>query len=157
ETAREGLADGPQAIQGRYNALLASPLRMALYHGLFMAMTAAVVARGIAAGIETACKILMPILLGLIAVLAVYSLSQGDVIAAARFLFAIDMNSITPKVAVEALGLGFFSIGVGFAVMITYAAYARSDIGLREVAGATIVGDTVISLLAGLAVFPIVF
>jgi SNF family Na+-dependent transporter len=49
----------------------------------------------------------MPILVGLIVVLAAYSLNQGDVIAAARFLFAIDVHSITPKVAVEALGLGF--------------------------------------------------
>jgi NSS family neurotransmitter:Na+ symporter len=54
ETARDGLADGAQAIQGRYDALLASPLRMTLYHGLFMAVTAAVVARGVAAGIEAA-------------------------------------------------------------------------------------------------------
>jgi NSS family neurotransmitter:Na+ symporter len=158
DTVLDGLAsDTVGAIQARFDDLLASPWRMATYHALFMGMTAVIVARGIAGGIETACKVLMPVLMALIAVLAIYSMTEGDVPAALRFLFAINPSLVTPKVALEALGLGFFSIGVGLAVMITYAGYASSDIDLRAVAIATIVGDTVISFLAGLAVFPIVF
>jgi NSS family neurotransmitter:Na+ symporter len=57
----------------------------------------------------------------------------------------------------EALGLGFFSIGVGFGLMITYSAYAGAGINLRQIAIATVVADTAISFLAGFAVFPIVF
>jgi neurotransmitter:Na+ symporter, NSS family len=158
DTVLDGLAsDTVGAMQARFDDLLASPWRMATYHPLFMGMTAVIVARGIAGGIETACKVLMPALMALIAVLAIYSMTEGDVPAALRFLFAINPSLVTPKVALEALGLRFFSIGVGLAVMITYAAYATSNIDLRAVAIATIVGDTVISFLAGLAVFPIVF
>src|SRR5205807_6948229 len=80
-----------------------------------------------------------------------------DIVASLRFLFALDLTYLTPKVALEALGLGFFSIGVGMAVMITYAAHAGPGIDLREVAVVTIVGDTAISFAAGIAVFPIVF
>jgi NSS family neurotransmitter:Na+ symporter len=82
---------------------------------------------------------------------------QGDLAAALRFLFAVRATDITAKVALEALGLGFFSIGVGLAIMITYAAYAGREIDLCTVAVATIIGDTLVSCLAGLAVFPIVF
>ena len=74
-----------------------------------------------------------------------------------HFLFDLDVSQLTPRVALEALGLAFFSIGVGLGVMIVYAAYAGHDVNLTQVAIATIVGDTVISFVAGFAIFPIVF
>jgi NSS family neurotransmitter:Na+ symporter len=153
-----GLGQGNSAAaRMRFNALLASPFWLLCYHFAFMAMTGVIVARGIARGIEAASRILMPILVLLIAALAAYSSLQGDLATTLRFLFAFDLTSITPKIALEALGLGFFSIGVGFAVMITYAAYAGRDIDLVRVAVLTVASDTAISLLAGFAVFPIVF
>ena len=158
ETARFGLsADTAAAAQARFDSMLASPWVMASYHAAFMGVTALIVARGIAKGIESACKVLMPILIILIVVLAFYSMSQGDIYSALRFLFGIDRMSVSAKVALEALGLGFFSIGVGLAMMVTYGSYAGRDIDLRQVAIATIIGDTTVSCLAGLAVFPIVF
>jgi NSS family neurotransmitter:Na+ symporter len=158
DTARTGLPGGSaSAVQARFDALLASPWSMTFYHAAFMAVTALIVARGIAGGIESACKVLMPILIVLLLVLALYSMTEGDVPATLRFLFGVDRELISARVALEALGLGFFSIGVGLAVMITYASYAGPDIDLRQVAIATIVGDTAVSFVAGLAVFPIVF
>jgi neurotransmitter:Na+ symporter, NSS family len=158
ETAWLGLP-GTQAeqAQARFDGLLGSVPRMAAYHTLFMALTALIVWRGIAGGIETACKILMPALVVLLAVLTVYAVIQGDVGATLRFLFALDPAKLTARSALEALGLGFFSIGVGMATLITYAAYAGRDINLRDAAIITVLGDTAISLLAGFAVFPIVF
>jgi NSS family neurotransmitter:Na+ symporter len=64
---------------------------------------------------------------------------------------------VSARAALEALGLGFFSIGVGIGLMITYAAYAGAAIDLRRAAIATVVADTAISFLAGFAVFPLVF
>jgi neurotransmitter:Na+ symporter, NSS family len=158
ETAWLGLPGTQAALaQARFDALLGSVPRMATYHTLFMALTALIVWHGIAGGIETACKILMPALIVLLAVLTVYSVIQGDVGATLRFLFALDPAKLTARSALEALGLGFFSIGVGMATMITYAAYADRDINLRAAAIITVVGDTAISLLSGFAVFPIVF
>ena len=158
DTIRDGLpgASAP-AVQARFDALLASPLRMTVYHTLFMAATVGVVARGIAGGIERASLYLMPILIVLVVVLASYSAIQGDASAALRFLFAFDVDRLSPRVALEALGLGFFSIGVGLAVMITYAAYAGPEFDLRTVAIVTLLSDTAISFLAGMAVFPVVF
>jgi neurotransmitter:Na+ symporter, NSS family len=158
DTVRIGLPGGSAgAVQARFDALLASPGSMTFYHAVFMAMTALIVARGIAGGIERACKVLMPILIVLVVLLALYSMTEGDVPATLRFLFGVDRELISARIALEALGLGFFSIGVGLAVMITYASYAGPGIDLRQVAIATIVGDTLVSCVAGLAVFPIVF
>lgn len=156
ETAWLGLPAAGSA-QARFDGLLASAPKMAAYHTAFMAATALIVGRGIAGGIETACKILLPALVALLIVLTVYSLIEGDGGATLRFLFALDPAELTARSALEALGLGFFSIGVGMATMITYAAYAGREINLRNAAIITVLGDTVISLLSGFAVFPIVF
>ncbi len=158
DTLRVGLPAGEaQAAQARFDALLASPLKLALYHFVFMAVTTVIVARGIKGGIEEAAKILMPMLVVLLAALALYSALEGDFAGTLRFLFAFDAAQMKPHVALEALGLGFFSIGVGLCVMITYAAYAGPQIDLRQVAVFTVVSDTAISFMAGFAVFPLVF
>ncbi len=147
----------PQAVQAQYDALLSSPLRMLAYHALFMAATAAIVSRGVSGGIEAACKVLMPLLTALMLLLAIYSILEGNVVAALRFLLNLDLQKISPRTALEALGLGFFSIGVGLGLMITYAAYSGAGVNLKEIAVVSVLADTAISFLAGLAVFPIVF
>lgn len=157
-TLWSGLPGGTAAVvQARFDGLLASSVEMAAYHTVFMALTAAIVGRGVAAGIERAAKILTPALAALMVVLAAYSMIEGDVAATLRYLFAFDPSRITARTVLEAVGLGFFSIGVGLAVMVTYAAYAEADIDLSRAAITAIVCDTAISFLAGFAVFPIVF
>jgi NSS family neurotransmitter:Na+ symporter len=158
QTAFQGLAGAdPQAVQARYDAFLGSPLRMLVYHALFMTTAAAIVARGISRGIEAASKVLMPVLVALMIGLACYSVVVGDLAATLRFLLKLDPQHLTGRAAIEALGLGFFSIGVGLGLMITYAAYGGADINLKEVAVVSVIADTAISFLAGFAVFPIVF
>ena len=158
DTASCGLAAADaRAQQMRFDAMLAAPVKMAVYHFIYMAAVALIVARGISRGIEEACKILMPILIGLIVGLGLFSMTQGDVAATLRFLFRLDPAHLTLRAALDALGLGFFSIGVGLCLMITYAAYAGRQVNLRKVAIITILGDTAVSLAAGLAIFPIVF
>ena len=154
-TRSGGSRHSAPAVQARFDALLASPLRLMVYHTLFSGT--AVVSRADRGRIERASLYLMPILIVLVVVLASYSTIQGDAPTALRFLFAFDMDSLSTRVALEALGLGFFSIGVGLAVMVTYAAYAGPDFDLRTVAIVTLLSDTAISFLAGMAVFPVVF
>ena len=92
------------------------------------------------------------------AALACYrQIVEGDPAAAVRFMFSIDMERISAGAALEAVGLGFFSIGVGLGVLITYAAYAAGEIHLTKAAVVTVVADTAISFLAGFTVFPILF
>lgn len=157
DSIRPAAADGADAVRQRFDALLASPWRMGAYHAAFMVLTIAIVARGVSGGIEQACKVLMPLLVLLIVLLAIYAVSGGGLAETLHFLFAFDPATLTAQAALEAVGLGFFSMSVGMAVMVTYAAYAGTDIDLRTAAAATIIGDTAISFLAGFAIFPIVF
>ncbi|HEY7457183.1 MAG TPA: sodium-dependent transporter [Xanthobacteraceae bacterium] len=146
-----------QEVRRHFETLLASPVKMAFHHAVFMGLTALIVGRGIARGIEAANKVLMPILIALMLMLAIYSVTIGDVARTTRFLFQIDPAQVTARAALEALGLGFFSIGVGLGLMITYAAYADAKIDLAEVAWVTVAADTAVCFASGFAIFPIVF
>ncbi|MBL8696756.1 MAG: sodium-dependent transporter [Alphaproteobacteria bacterium] len=158
DAAHDGIGSGdPAAIRADFDALLASPARLIAGHAAFLAITAVVVGAGVVAGIEAACKILMPALLAMMAALAVHAVVVGDAAAAFRFLFAFDPARLTARAALDAVGLGFFSIGVGLGLMVTYAAYAGETIRLGEIAVVTLVGDTLVSFLAGIAIFPLVF
>lgn len=146
-----------QAVRGRFAAFLADPWRMLLFHAVFMAGCAAIVVRGVGGGIEIAVRLLMPLLGVLMVGLVGYAVIHGDLDATLRFLFAFDPSKLGARTIVEALGLGLFSIGVGMGLMITYAGYARPETSLLQVALISVGADTAISLLAGFAVFPIVF
>lgn len=158
QTLWEGLSAVEAGVaQARFDALLASPVRMLAFHGVFMAMVAAVVMRGVQRGIESASKILMPLLALLMVGLATYSMIEGDAVRTLRFLFVADFAHLTTRAVLDALGLGFFSIGIGLGLMITYAGYSDAAINLKQVAIWSVLADSAISLVAGLAVFPMVF
>ena len=75
-----------------------------------MAITAAIVARGIAGGIEEVSKILMPMLVTLIATLAIYSAIEGDFARTLRFLFVLDTTQLKPQVLSFNLWAGWFPL-----------------------------------------------
>lgn len=145
------------ATRARFDALAADPLRLVAWQAAFLVLTVAIVARGVGGGIERACTWLMPVLFLLVLVLVGHGAVGGGFAQAARFVFEPRLEAVSARTAIEALGLGFFSIGVGLGAMVTYAAYTGADIRLGPAAAVIVVGDGALSILAGLAVFPLVF
>ncbi len=146
-----------EEAQTIFGALIGDPTRVLIWHTLFMAITSLIVARGLKGGIEVAANILMPAFFIMLLGMVVYAVSVGNPQATVDYLFTFDFAKITPKVVVEAIGQAFFSVGVASAIMITYGAYLQKDVRIpnasRTVAGA----DTFVALLAGFAIFPLVF
>jgi NSS family neurotransmitter:Na+ symporter len=134
-----------------------APVYQASLHAFFVALTVWVVANGVNKGIERATRVLMPALFAVILLLVIYGMVEGDFAAAARFLFNPDFSSMTGESFLVALGQALFSLGIGVGLMITYSAYMPRDYSLRTSATVICVGDTVAALLAGFAIFPIVF
>lgn len=145
------------ASQQNFAARIDSPVYQASLHALFVAMTVLVVARGVNRGIERASRILMPALFGVILLLVVYGMVSGDFAAAWSFLFNPDFSEITGESFLVALGQALFSLGIGVGLMITYASYMPREYSLRTSATVVCIGDTVAAVLAGFAIFPIVF
>ena len=124
---------------------------------LFLGLTVLIVARGIKDGIEILVSILMPLFFILLSGLAIYSMTTGAPSAAINYLFKPDFSAISPQMVLAALGQAFFSIAVGTAGMITYGAYLERKENITANAGIIAGADTLVALVAGLMIFPIVF
>lgn len=148
---------GADTAAQNFASLLAEPWILVAWHALFMALTAGIVARGLKAGIERSIRILMPgLFLALIAVLC-FSLVQGDSVRAMHFLFWPDWSKLSGGMLLAAVGQAFFSIGVGMGMMVTYGAYLAPEVSLVRSAFIVVSADTVVAILAGMAIFPLVF
>jgi len=151
----EGLDAG--ASQETFGRRADRPVYQAFLHAVFMALTAWAIAGGINRGIERLSKILMPALYAMILLLVGFGAVAGDFAAAAEFLFKPDFSEITGRSVLIALGQALFSLAIGAGVLITYSAYMPREYSIRTSAMAVCFGDTLAALLAGLAIFPIVF
>ena len=137
--------------------LVSSPLTLIFWHSLFMIMTMFVVARGVSNGLEAAVKYLMPALAILILVLIGYSISQGNFMLGLEFLFTPDFSKIDQEVLLDAMGQAFFSLSLGMGAIMIYGSYLSQHASIAKTSFAVALADTSIAILAGLAIFPIVF
>ena len=148
-----GIEDGPATFGG----LLGDPKTLLFWHSVFMVLTIGVVALGVEKGLERAVKLLMPALFLMLILLVIYGVRTGHFGSAVEFLFTPDFSKIDGDVVLAALGQAFFSLSLGLAGMMAYGAYLPRDVSIPQ-AGIAIAGmDTAVALLAGLAIFPIVF
>lgn len=74
-----------------------------------------------------------------------------------KFLFKVDFSKTTPGVILAAMGLAFFKLSLGMGTMVTYGSYFTKDTNLLTTSAKVAVADTIVSLLAGIAIFPAVF
>ncbi|MFP3977668.1 MULTISPECIES: sodium-dependent transporter [Marinobacter] len=145
------------AIGELFSSLLADPKTLLMWHTLFMALVVLVVAKGVRAGLERAVSILMPALFLLLLAVVGFAMTTGEFGRAVTFLFQPDFSKLTTAGVLVALGHAFFTLSLGMAVMMAYGSYLPKNISIAKTSIAVCVIDTGVALLAGLAIFPIVF
>ena len=141
----------------KLGALLHNPLQLTLWHTLFSVMTAVVVARGVRSGLEQAVRILMPALFILLLVMVGYAMSTGYFMQGLDFLFAVDFGKLTPEAILTALGHAFFTLSLGMGAIMAYGSYMPKDASIAKTTFLIALMDTLVALLAGMAIFPLVF
>jgi NSS family neurotransmitter:Na+ symporter len=145
------------AISTQFSSLLADPAQLTLWHAIFMAITMIILIRGLRKGIERTVQILMPLLFVLLLVMVAYAAVEGDMAAGLHFMFDFDLSAINGRVVLMAVGHAFFSIGVAMGLMMGFGAYLGKEISIAKSALIISGMDTLVALLAGIAIFPIVF
>lgn len=133
------------------------PIRPIMWMFLFVAITCYVILAGVQNGIEKSAKILMPILFVLLLVLCMRSLTLPGGMEGLAFLFRPDFSKITPEVVLSAMGQAFFSLSLGMGCMITYGSYIDKKNNLEHTALQVTGLDTLVAILAAIAIFPAVF
>jgi len=154
EIARSTAAAGHSEF---FETFISHPWRPIICTAAAMLLTHSVIALGVRKGIERISKILMPVLLLLLAALAVRSVTLPGGSEGMRFFLMPDFSKITARTLLVAVGQAFFSLSIGLGTMITYASYFKSDTDLRATAANVTIIDTLVAILAGLVIFPAVF
>ncbi|WP_417546236.1 sodium-dependent transporter [Marinobacter sp.] len=146
-----------EAIGGQFNNLLANPWELLLWHTVFMAIVVFIVGRGIRSGLEKAVNMLMPLLFLLLIVMVFYAMNSGSFGRAVSFMFSPDFSRLTTEGVLVALGHAAFTLSIGIGVLMAYGSYLPKNINIAKTAMTIAVLDTSVALLAGLAIFPLVF
>jgi NSS family neurotransmitter:Na+ symporter len=150
-----------------FKGLIGNPVMLIVWHSIFMLMTAFVIARGVEKGLEKAVKFLMPALFVLLLALVGYALfSTGKFMDGVQFMFNVDFHKLfyphgdgqfSGEGVLAAMGQAFFSLSIGMGAIMMYGAYLPKDISITPTTVIIAVADSMVAILAGLAIFPIVF
>ncbi len=140
-----------------FGALLADPLKLVVCASLVLLATLLIVGFGVQQGLERAVRYLMPGLFVLLLILVGYAATRGAFGQAATFLFAADFSKLTGEAILVALGHAFFTLSLGCGAMMAYGAYLPAGTSIARTSLLVALADTAVALLAGLAIFPLVF
>ena len=144
-------------VEQLFSGLVGDWEKLLGWHTLFMVLTVVVVARGVRKGLERAVSILMPLLFVILVLLVGYAIAQGDFSRAVDFMFKPDFSKLSGEAILIAMGHSFFTLSLGMGAIMIYGSYLPSHVSIGQVTLVVAIADTVVALLAGLAIFPIVF
>ncbi|MFV0345299.1 MAG: sodium-dependent transporter [Bacteroidales bacterium] len=144
-------------LKGMFDSFVASPSRTLMWFFVFMLMNVVIISAGVEKGIERFSKFLMPLLVLLLVVIGIRSVTLEGGQKGLEFLFKPDFSKVTIDVVLEALGQAFFSLSIGMGAIITYGSYIRKKDNLGATSFTVAIADTLIAILAGVAIFPAVF
>lgn len=147
----------PEAIAATFGQLMANPLLMLVCHTLFLLLTLGVVAAGVNKGLERLNNYLMPLLYLLLLLLGLYAVTTPGFAEAMRYLFLPDWSAVSWRVALDAMGQAFFTLAVGACALMAYGAYMPENQSLPRAALVVAALDVSVALLAGIAIFALVF
>ncbi len=136
---------------------LARPEIQIFWHSLFMLLTMMVVVRGVTRGLELAVRIMMPALFLLLLMMLVYAIFSGSFWEGFNFLFKFDFSKLHASSVLTAMGHAFFTLSLGMGAIMVYGAYMPKQASIGSSILSVALLDTLVSLVAGLVIFPIVF
>jgi neurotransmitter:Na+ symporter, NSS family len=147
----------PKVTGGVFTSLITSPIQSLLWQWAVLIFISVIIIAGVSKGIERVTKKLLPLLFILLLIVDIRSLTLPGAGEGLRFLFQPDFSKVTAATILAAMGLSFFKLSVGMGTMITYGSYFREDQDIPGTAIRVMLADVLISVLAGIAIFPAVF
>lgn len=144
-------------ITDTFNQFISHPYKAVLWQVGFMFISGAIVIAGVQKGIERYTKMMMPLLLLIVIILGIRACTLEGSGEGLKFLFYPKFSELTGGSILSALGQAFFSLSIGMGVLLTYASYIRKEDNLNHISLQVISTDTLVAVLAGVAILPAVF
>ncbi|CAM3304554.1 sodium-dependent transporter [Halomonas lysinitropha] len=134
-----------------------SPFNLGFWSTLVTVATMVIVGKGVQAGIEKSVSWMMPGMVVMLLVLIGYGMFSGGFGEAVRFLFSFDAGSLSSEGALAALGHAFFTLSLASGAILTYGSYLPARASIARTTLSVALADTLVALMAGLAIFPVIF
>jgi NSS family neurotransmitter:Na+ symporter len=145
------------AIKTVFDDFVARPVRLIFWHSIFMLATMMIVVRGVNNGLEKAVQYLMPSLFVLMFLLVAYAMKMDSYYQGLHFLLFPDFSKLTGSSILTAMGHAFFTLSLGMGAIMVYGSYLPKNISIAKTALLIAGADTLVALMAGIVIFPIVF
>jgi len=153
-----GLSGGSvDDMAGVFAANNANPFILGGWSTLVTLLTMLIVGKGVQEGIEKNVRWMMPGLVVMLLVLIVYGMFSGGFGQAVSFLFSFEAGSLSSEGMLAALGHAFFTLSLASGAILTYGSYLPKSASIARTTLSVALADTVVALMAGLAIFPVIF
>jgi NSS family neurotransmitter:Na+ symporter len=150
-------ATDPKTGEAVFGAMVSAPWSSLMWQWGVLVLISYIIIGGVSKGIEKTTKTLLPILFVMLLLVCARSLTLPKAAEGLAFLFNPDFSKITGNVVLMAMGLAFFKLSIGMGTMMTYGSYFRADANIPVTTTRVMLADLMVSMLAGIAIFPAVF
>ncbi len=145
------------ATDGFFNNFIGNDAAPELWFLIFAAMVMVIIIFGVEKGIERVSKIMMPVLIILAVVLAIYSITRPGALEGVKYLFIPDFSNFSFKTIIAALQQMFYSLSIAMGILVTYGSYMKKDVDIESSSIQVAIFDSGIAILAALMIIPAVF
>ena len=145
------------AEDGYFSAFISDGFSTEICFAIFSVITLAIIYAGVRNGIERVSKFMMPILVVLSVIIAIYSVTRPGALAGVKYFLVPNISNFSWMTVVAAMGQMFYSLSIAMGILVTFGSYMKKDVSIEESTENVEVFDTAIAIMAGLMIIPAVF
>ena len=145
------------ASDGYFSAFISDGVSTEICFILFSLFTVAIIYAGVRNGVERVSKFMMPILVVLSVIIAVYSVTRSGAMAGVKYFLIPNMDNFSWMTVVAAMGQMFYSLSIAMGILVTFGSYMKRDVAIEDSTRNVEIFDTAIAIMAGLMIIPAVF
>ena len=146
----------PVAEDGYFSAFISDGFSTEICFVIFSVITLAIIYAGVRNGIERVSKFMMPILVVLSVIIAIYSVTRPGALAGVKYFLVPNISNFSWMTVVAAMGQMFYSLSIAMGILITFGSYMKKETSIEESTKNVEIFDTAIAIMAGLMIIPAV-
>lgn len=145
------------ASDGYFSAFISDGLSTEICFIIFSLFTLVIIFAGVRNGIERVSRIMMPILVVLSVIIALYSMTRPGALEGVKYFLIPNVQNFSWMTVVAAMGQMFYSLSIAMGILITFGSYMKKDVSIEGSTKNVEIFDTAIAIMAGLMIIPAVF
>ena len=145
------------AADGYFGSFISNGVSTEICFIVFTIFTVGIIYAGVQNGVERVSKLMMPILVVLSVVIAVYSVTRPGAMEGVKYLLIPRPENFSWMTVVAAMGQMFYSLSIAMGILVTFGSYMKKDVSIEESTKNVEIFDTAIAIMAGLMIIPAVF